>query len=130
MKFGCSIWNVSKCSTTAERLDALKPSLLKRVLQLPQSTPSSGIQYDFGINDLGLEILMEKVIRAVTALQHSENRIVTQILKAMLAAHVPGFCTEVIDACRMLGTSLEELMAVKDVRKFLTDKQYQTSYSH
>ena len=63
---------------------------------------------------------MEKVIRAVTSLKQNENRIVTQILKAMINAQVPGFCTEVLDACDKLGTSLHALLKVKDVRKFLT----------
>ena len=118
VKFGCAVWNV-KDATVADRLDTLKTSLLKRILQLPKSTPSAGIQFDFGVNDLTLEILMEKVIRAVTSLKHNENRIVTQILKAMLDAQVPGFCTEVLDACGKLGTSLDALVKVKDVRKFL-----------
>ena len=43
-------------------MNKIKPSMIKRVLQLTQSTPSVTILYKFGINELSLEIELEKMI--------------------------------------------------------------------
>ncbi len=59
IKYGCAVWDVNKCVTVREDLDKIKPNLLKRVLELPSSTPSVAIQYEFGINNLSLDVLME-----------------------------------------------------------------------
>ena len=122
IKFGCAVWNVTKFKSTSEKLDKIKPTLLKRVLQVPLSTPSTAIQFDFGVNDLTLEVLMEKIILAVKTLNLGEQRISKQILKVMFEKQVPGFCTELSEACDILGVSLQELLEVKDVRKFLKKK--------
>ena len=80
----------------------MKPALIKRVLQLPSSTPSDAILYEFGITDLVFDVLMEKVILAVSTLKSDEKRISKQLLEAMLVKRVPGFCTEFLEACTIL----------------------------
>ena len=70
VKHGCGLWNITKFKSSAEKLDRIYPNLLKRVLQVPQSTPSAAIQYEFGVNDLSLEILMEKIILGIKNLQY------------------------------------------------------------
>ena len=56
----------------------MKPALIKRVLQL------AAILYQFGISDLFLEFLAEKVILAVKTLSRDDDRIATKLLKALL----------------------------------------------
>ena len=56
VKFGCSLWNITKYKNTSEKLNNIKPSLFKQVLEVPSSTPSDAIQYEFGIVDLTLDI--------------------------------------------------------------------------
>ena len=98
VKYGCALWNILKSFKAGEDLNKIKPSLIKRVLQVPSSTPSDAILYEFGINDLSLDVLIEKVILAVETLNGDEDRIATKLLKALLAKKVKGFCSEVLEA--------------------------------
>ena len=61
VKFGCSLWNITKSAQTVDDLNRIKPRLVKRVMEVPLATPSSAIQYQFGLNDLSIEVLMEKI---------------------------------------------------------------------
>ena len=122
IKYGSALWNITKYKKTEGELNGIKTNLLKRVLQLPSSTPSVAIQYDFGINDLTLDILMEKIILAVTTLKLDESRLSRRIFEAMFKKQIPGFCTEVTEACSILGVSVEVLVAEKDVRQVLKKK--------
>ena len=88
-------------------------------MQLPTSTPSDALLYEFGINDLTLEILMEKVILAVQVLKSGDENISKQLLVALFSKNVPGFCSEVHEACKILDLSLEQLVSVGDPRKFI-----------
>ena len=122
IKFGCALWNIMKYKSSREKLNVIEPSLLKRVLQVPASTPSAAIQFDFGVNDLSLEVLMEKIILAVDTLNRDENRISKQLLESMLKKNIPGFCTEVNDACKVFQVSLDELQKESNVRVVLKKK--------
>ena len=87
------------------------------MLQLPSSTPSVAVQYEFGINDLTLDILMEKIILAVETLKLDENRLSRRIFEAMFRKQIPGFCSEVVEACSIVGVSIEMLVALKDIKQ-------------
>ena len=65
IRFGSALWNILENKKITKDLNKIKPSLLKRVMEIPQSTPSVAIQYEFGINNLELDILSEKVILAI-----------------------------------------------------------------
>ena len=48
VEYGCGVW--SKLSSKQEKdINELKVRLIKRVLELPYSTPSSVVKYEFGI---------------------------------------------------------------------------------
>ena len=100
----------------------MKPEMIKRVLQLPSSTPSDAILYEFGITDLSLDILAEKLILAVQTLNRSDDRIATKLLKALLPKRVNGFCSEVFEVCEIFGVSLGDLVGESDVRSKLKEK--------
>ena len=68
---------------------------------------------------------MEKVILAVETLSCNENRISKRILEAMMIKNVPGFCTELVEACQILDVSVEKLINEKDVRSMLKKKVVQ-----
>ena len=84
-------------------------------MELPHSTPSAAIQYDFGVNDLSLDVLMEKVIPH----KMSDDRVAKKLLVPMMAKNVPGFCTEVKEACSILCVKFHEILDKGDVRAFL-----------
>ena len=119
IKFGSALWDITKYKGIQVNLNGIKPKLLKSVLEVPTATPSPAVQYEFGINDLALDILMEKVILAVETLKLNENRLSKRILEVMLEKRVPGFCTEVIEACGIFGVSLNSLVCVNDVRELM-----------
>ena len=122
IKFGSSLWNILKSSKAVDELDRIKPRLMKLVIELPMSTPSAAIQYEFGINNLSIEILMEKVVHAVQTLQADDDRIAKRLFSALYEKKVPGFCTEVADACKILGVCFEELVDKTDIRSFLKER--------
>ena len=122
IKFGSALWDITKYKSMQVKLNGIKPKLLKSVLEVPSATPSTAVQYEFGINDLALDILMEKIILAVETLKLSENRLSKRILEAMLEKKVPGFCTEVLEACSIFGVSLQSLVCANDVRELLKKK--------
>ena len=97
----------------------MKPNVIKRVLQLPSSTPSDAVQYDFGINDLSLDVMMEKIVLAVETWNNDEDRVAKQLFQSLMRKKVNGFCTEVLDVCRILRVSFDELLKEKNVRKKL-----------
>ena len=96
--------------------------MIKRVLELPYSTPTAAILYDFGVNDLSLEILMEKVVHAVKTLQSNDECISKRLLSALFEKQVPGFCTEVTEACEILDVSFTDLLVEADIRDFMKKK--------
>ena len=75
--------------------------VLKCVLELPYSTPSSGVKYQFGLTDLDLDCKMEKIILAYDTLK--TNGIVKDLLSMMMKNKVPGFCLEVLDSLKVMG---------------------------
>ena len=123
IKYGSALWNVLRYKSSQEKLDKIKPNLFKHVLQVPSATPSAAIQYEFGLNDLTLEILMEKIVLAVETLNLDDNRLSKKILQAMLVKNVPGFCTEVV--CEIFQVSLDALKGKVNVREVLKKKVIQ-----
>ena len=116
IKYGCALWNVMKSKKAVDDLNGIKPRLLKRVMQLPLSTPSAAVLYEFGVNDLALEVLMEKVVLAVQVLNLDEDRIAKKLLERFLEKEVKGFCSELRDACSVLGVQLEDIRGEHDIR--------------
>ena len=108
-----------KSIKAVDDLDRIKPRLFKLILELPTSTPSAAILYEFGINNLSIEILMEKVVHAVQTLQSDDNRIAKRLFSVLFEKKVPGFCTEVSEACNILGVCFEELVDKPDIRSYL-----------
>ena len=49
VKYGCALWNILKSKKAVDDLNKIKPRLLKRVMQLPLSTPSAAVLYEFGV---------------------------------------------------------------------------------
>ena len=122
VKFGCALWNIAKNVTAMTNLDRIKPRLLKRVMQVPSSTPNIAIQYEFGINDLSLEVLMEKVILAVQTLKLGDERVSKQLFERMFEKDVSGFCSEVKETCKILNVTFSGLLSKDDIRKYMKDK--------
>ena len=99
VKYGCGVWN--KLSSNQEKeINELKVRLLKRVLEVPLSTPSSVIKYEFGITDLDLDCYMEKIILAYGTLE--QDSLGRQLLNRMMELNVPGFCVETKEALRIM----------------------------
>ena len=86
-------------------------------MQIPPSTPSSAIKYEFGINDLALDVLMEKVVLAARVMNLDDERIAKRLLKPMLEKNVDGFCTEVKEACEILKVNWNDIVGQEDIRK-------------
>ena len=122
VKFGCSLWNITKYKNTSEKLNNIKSSLFKLVLEVSSSTPSDAIQYEFGIVDLTLDILMEKIILAVQTLNSDDTRISKQLLILLMSKNVPGFCSELSEACEILEVSINKLLVVNNIREVLKKK--------
>ena len=126
VKFGCEMWD-DLAEKDVKEIDNLKVKVIKRVLELPYSTPSAAVKYEFGLLDFSLEILMEKVLLAVKVLKSDDNRIAKQLLKLCLQKNVPGFCRQVLSICsNTFGCQLEALVEFEgDLRAMLREKLLQ-----
>ena len=122
VKYGCEIWD-DLSEDEAKRIDDLKVNLIKRVMELPYSTPSAAIKYEFGLVDYSLEVQMEKVLLAVKTLKSDENRVAKQLLQAHLRKNIPGFSRQVVNICMtVFGCQLETLVSMEgDVRSVLRE---------
>ena len=88
---------------------------MKCVLELPFSTPSSAIKYDFGITDLDLDCYMEKIILAYGVL--SEESLGSTLLREMMKKNVPGFCVELKEALQIMNLNERSELLLKDGKK-------------
>ena len=94
--------------------------MIKRILQMPGSTPTAAVKHDLGIVDLDLEVAMERVLLVSKVLQKDESRISKRLLTSMMEKRVPGFCTTLEESLELLGISeINELDKVKDKRKYM-----------
>ena len=119
VKYGCALWDLGKSKKSVEEMNKMKPNIIKRVLKLPLSTPSDAVQYEFGINDLSLDVMTEKIILAVETLNNDDERIAKKLLQSLMVKQVDGFCTELTEVCSILNVSFSELLGENDVRKKL-----------
>ena len=120
-KHGCEVWdNLTKSET--ETINKLVPNTLKRILEIPKATPSVAITHEMGGVDLDLEIAMERILLAVKVRKMCESRIVKQLFDKMYEKRIPGFCTSVAEALKMLEIdSLEEFDEMNDEREKLKE---------
>ena len=59
-KHGCEVWDFFN-EGSRSLVNKLIPDTIKRILELPRSTPTLAIQYEFGVIDLDLEVEMERI---------------------------------------------------------------------
>ena len=123
VKHGCEVWDTLS-EEQEKKIDNLKVKVIKRVMELPYSTPSAAVKYEFGLIDFSLEILMEKVLLAVKVLKSDEGRVAKQLLQVHLRKKIPGFSAQVVDICRnVFKSTLEDLMEMDgDLRSVLKEK--------
>jgi hypothetical protein len=115
VKYGCAVWNKLNEKQTKE-IDDLKVNLLKRVLEMAYSTPSSAIMYEFGVTDLHTEVEMEKILLMCTVKEKTDS-VAKVLLQTMLAKNVPGFCTELLGALRNFDLEENDLLFEEDGKK-------------
>ena len=119
-KFGCEVWDPFK-KADKEKINRLIPNTIKRVLEVPRSTPSTAIQYEFGIMDLDLEVDMERILLVAKVLDMDDNRVAKKLLSQMLEKNVPGFCHTYQKSREVFGIDLGMLDNV-DKRKFMKSR--------
>ena len=99
-KHGCEVWDAFN-NTTREIINKLIPETMKRVMELPGSTPTLAIQHDMGLIDLDIEVNMERILIVWSIEELEEVRIVRILFENMYRNKVPGFCTAVSEARKM-----------------------------
>ena len=102
LKYGSAVWNKLN-QTQIKDLNSIKINMVKRVLELPYSTPSVVVQYEFGIIDFDLEVLLEKVLLYFETLHREPTDIGKRLLVTMMKKKVPGYCRKVQDALDVLN---------------------------
>ena len=111
VEYGCGVWSKLK-STQEKEINALKMKLIKRVLELPYSTPSSVVKYEFGITDLDLDCYMEKIVLAYNII--NKNGLGKKLLCTMMEKNVPGFCVELREALEIMNVNEDDEILRKD----------------
>ena len=123
-KHGCEVWDDLN-KKNLQMVDRLTPHAVKRILELPRSTPTNAVKHDFGLLDLHSEVEMEKVLLTAEVMEMEDSRIVKKLLSSMLDKKVPGFCTQVIDLLKKYEITIQGLLQVvnrKKRRAFVKEK--------
>ena len=120
-KHGCEVWDgFNKNDLTT--INRLLPSMMKRILRMPGSTPTVAVKHDLGVVDLDLEVAMERILLASKILQMEETRISRRLLTSMMEKRVPGFCTNLEESLKLLGIdNITQLSHLMDKRKYLKE---------
>ena len=118
-KHGCEVWDDFN-KMELRTINNMIPNMIKRVLQIPNATPTAAIKHDMGVTDMDLEVAMERILLASKVLQMSDCRISKQLLTSLMEKEVPGFCTSLRESLNLLGLSnITEIDNVSDKRKHL-----------
>jgi hypothetical protein len=121
-KHGCELWDEFS-SKNRGTVNALIPNTIKRIMQMPRSTPSNAVLHDFGGVDLEWDVRIERVLLAVQVMQMDENRIAKKLFEKMYEKKVPGFCTQIsVDLNELRVGTLHELSLLKDPRAMLKER--------
>ena len=120
-KHGCEVWD-SFNKVDLASINRLLPSMTKRILKMPGSTPTAAVKHDLGLVDLDLEVAMERILLASKILEMDDTRVSKRLLTSMMEKRVPGFCTTLEESLQLLGINdISELCHGKNKRKFLKD---------
>ena len=106
-KYGCEVWDKFN-GKTRKMVNDLIPDTLKRVMELPGSTPTCAIKHEFGICDMDFEVDMERIVLVQNVYCMDDERVVKRLLVPMFEKQVPGFCTVVKEALGRFNIKLEE----------------------
>ena len=123
-KHGCEVWDEfsGKNSST---INTLIPNTIKRIMQMPRSTPGDAVMHDFGGFDLEWDVRVERVLLATQVMEMEDDRIAKKLFVKMYEKKVPGFCTQLDVDMDKLGVTLQEIMQEKEPRVALKKKVIQ-----
>ena len=118
---GCEVWgSITKKDILV--INRLIPQTIKRVLELPRSTPTNAVKHDFGVVDLTNEVELETVLLAVNVLGMNDERIAKKLLHPMLMKEVPGYCSQLTAILQKYQLSLGDLEDVPKPREMCKEK--------
>ena len=128
-KHGCEVWDKLKNSDRST-VNKLIPDTLKRIFEVPKSTPAAAIIHESGVVDLDLEIAMEQVLLAVEVRKMDDNRVVKQLFESMYTKRIPGYCTLVEEGLKMFGIDdIGYFDGVNDERKLLKERMVKVQHN-
>ena len=120
-KHGCEVWDRLYIKDR-DAINGLLPQAIKRVLELPRSTPTNAVRHDFGLIPIQNEIEIEVLLLTVQVSNMDDERIAKRLLLPMMMKKVPGFCTHSEEIAQKYNIDIEILRKEKDQRKFLKDR--------
>ena len=112
LKYGCAVWNELD-EKQKKDINGLKMKMMKRVMELPYSTPSTAIKYEFGITDMELDVEMERVM-LMCDIMKKDSSVGKQLLQTMRLKQVPGFCHDLEKALQKFGLADNSEIFTKD----------------
>ena len=122
-KHGCEVWDTFNKSMRT-LINKLIPDMMKRVLEVPQSTPALAVQHELGFVDMDLEVEMERILLYYAVEEMDDKRIVKPLFKSMFDKNVPGFCSAVNNAITIFNLK-ENPIDIEDKRKDLKTRMVQ-----
>ena len=115
VKYGCAVWNSLNEKQTKD-LNDLKVNMLKRVMEMPYSTPTTAVMYEFGVTDLDIEVDMERILLMCDVMKKTDS-VAKALLQTMLAKKISGFCTDLIDALKKFNLDDDDEVFEKEGKK-------------
>ena len=117
-KHGCEVWDSLNKKNT-QLINQLIPQAVKRILELPRSTPTNAVKHDFGLINLTNEVELEKILLGAKVHDFDDDRIVKKLLLPMMQKKVPGYCTQLLDLLTKYQITIADMQVCIDQRKML-----------
>ena len=120
-KHGCEVWGELRVKDR-DAINRLLPQAIKRILELPRSTPTNAVRHDFGLIQLQSEIEIEVLLLTAQVMEMDSRRIVKRLLIAMIEKKVPGYCTHSTAISKKYHIDMDKLRKEKDKRRYVKEK--------
>ena len=112
VKDGCAVWDQLD-ENQRKIINDVKIKMMKRILEMPYSTPTSAIKYEMGVTDMYLEVEMERIMLMCEVMK-KDGSVAKELLQTMQEKRVPGFCTDLEMALQLFGLDVNDEILSKD----------------
>ena len=119
----CGVWTEIS-EKTVERLEELQNVFIRRVLQVPVSTPKVSLRSETGLLSMRLRIWAEKVKMVIALRGMDERFLARQVYNEQVRQEWPGLAREVAEICLQIGLPDANVVTIAKAQVDKAIKEY------